>query len=35
MTSRPRLSTRIAEPTASITSTVSVLVSSQGRAANA
>jgi hypothetical protein len=32
MTSRPRVSTRIAEPSASITSMDSVLVSSHGRA---
>ena len=32
ITSRPRESTRIAEPTASITSIDSVLVSSHGRA---
>ncbi len=35
MTSRPRVSTRIAEPSASMTSIDSVLLSSQGRAANA
>jgi NADH-quinone oxidoreductase subunit G len=35
ITSRPRVSTRIAEPTASITSTDSVLPSSHGRATNA
>ena len=35
MTSRPRVSMRIAEPTASITSIDSVLLSSHGRAANA
>jgi hypothetical protein len=35
MTSRPLLSTRMLEPSASITSIVSVLVSSQGRAVKA
>jgi hypothetical protein len=34
-TSRPRQSTRMAEPTASITSTLSVLRNSHGRVANA
>ncbi len=34
-TSRPRVSTRMAEPTASITSMLSVLRSSHGRVANA
>jgi hypothetical protein len=35
ITSRPRVSTRIALPSASITSIDSVLFSSHGRAANA
>ena len=35
ITSRPRASTRMAEPTASITSIDSVLVSSHGRALKA
>ena len=35
MTSRPRVSMRMAEPTASITSIDSVLFNSQGRAAKA